>query len=91
MSTSDEFAFYAIAEPLVNLGIRVFPIQPGGKMPPYGMKFLEEATTDLGQIGSWHLQHRDYNVAMLADPALPRIRRAERRGGNVRRDGPGYA
>ncbi len=66
MQTPDEFTFYAIAKPLAQLGIRVFPIQPGGKMPPWGMHFLDMATTDLAQIAKWHTSQRDYNVGMLA-------------------------
>lgn len=60
-------AFEQIARPFIDLGIPVFPLAPGGKVPPKGLRFLEEATTDPGKVEAWGRENPDYNVALLAD------------------------
>jgi Bifunctional DNA primase/polymerase, N-terminal len=60
-------SFIDIATPLASLGIRVFPLQPGLKVPPAGMDFLDKATTDPNQLSAWNRDNSNYNVAILAD------------------------
>ena len=59
--------FADIAQPFIRLGIPVFPLAPGGKCPPRGLAFLQEATTDPGKVGEWNRENPGYNVALLAD------------------------
>ena len=60
--------FLEIATPLAKLGIPVFPLARGSKVPPSGLHFKAEATTDLRRITEWNLVDPDYNVALLARP-----------------------
>ena len=45
-------------------GLRVFPLQPGLKMPHRGTRGLKEATTDRDQILAWWSRWPDSNVAI---------------------------
>ena len=47
-------------------GFRVFPITPGDKMPPKGMTFKTEATTDADKIRSWWAFNPKYNYGVAA-------------------------
>lgn len=47
-------------------GFRVFPIVPGGKTPPAGMRFKQEATTDPAKIQSWWSFEPRYNMGVAA-------------------------
>jgi hypothetical protein len=58
--------FIDIATPLAALGIRVFPLSAGTKVPPRGMGFTRWASTDPGQMGQWNAEDQSYNVGMLA-------------------------
>ena len=60
-------SFLAIAEPFIKLGIPVFPLSPKTKVPPSGLRFLTEATTDQAQVVSWNADNLAYNVALLAN------------------------
>jgi hypothetical protein len=60
-------SFLAIATPFIRLGIPVFPLWPGTKVPPANFHFLEEATTDLKKVAAWDAQNPDCNVALLAN------------------------
>jgi hypothetical protein len=60
--------FLEIATPLAKLGIPVFPLVRGSKVPPSGLHFKAEATADLQRIAEWNLVDPDYNVALLARP-----------------------
>ena len=46
-------------------GFRVFPLVPGDKVPPKGMPFKVEATTDPAKIRAWWRAVPDYNYAVL--------------------------
>jgi hypothetical protein len=59
--------FADIAQPFIRLGIPVFPLAPGGKCPPRGLAFLQEATTDPAKVGEWNRENPGYNVALLAN------------------------
>ena len=60
-------SFLSIATPFIRLGIPVFPLWPGTKVPPANFHFLEEATTDPKKIAAWNAQNPDCNVALLAN------------------------
>jgi hypothetical protein len=60
-------SFLTIATPFIRLGIRVFPLWPGTKIPPANFHFLEEATTDPAKVAAWDAQNSDCNVALLAN------------------------
>jgi hypothetical protein len=60
-------SFASIATPFINLGISVFPLSPGTKIPPAGLKFLEAATTNAQTIARWNAENPNYNVALLAN------------------------
>ena len=47
-------------------GFRVFPITPGDKIPPKGMTFKTEATTDAAKIKAWWAFNPNYNYAIHA-------------------------
>ena len=59
-------SFASIAEPIIKLGIPVFPLNPGHKEPVAGIRFLTEATIDPSQVAKWNGDCSNYNVAMLA-------------------------
>jgi hypothetical protein len=59
-------SFKDIAIPLAKLGIQVFPLSPGTKVPIKGMKFTREATDFLDVIERWDKDNPDCNVGMLA-------------------------
>ena len=59
--------FASIAQPFIKLGIPVFPLTPGEKVPPKDFHFLQEATTDPAKIQEWDRENPDYNVALLAN------------------------
>jgi hypothetical protein len=59
--------FASIAQPFVKLGIPVFPLAPKDKVPPKGLQFLQEATTDSAKVAAWGRENPDYNVALLAN------------------------
>ncbi len=59
--------FSSIAQPFIKLGIPVFPLTPGEKVPPKDFHFLQEATTDAAKIEVWDRENPDYNVALLAN------------------------
>lgn len=59
--------FASIAQPFVKLGIPVFPLTPGEKVPPKGLRFLQEATTDPARVEAWAKENPDYNVGLLAN------------------------
>lgn len=51
-------------------GFRVFPVQPGSKVPPKGMSFTTEATTDAAKIEAWwHFEPR-YNFGVATGGGL---------------------
>jgi hypothetical protein len=58
--------FAEIALPLAELGIPVFPLSEGTKVPPEGFHFLAEATTDPRRIDQWNTQDPNFNVGILA-------------------------
>ena len=60
-------SFLSNATPFIKLGIPVFPLRPGTKVPPANFHFLEEATTDPKKIAAWNAQNPDCNVALLAN------------------------
>ena len=60
-------SFLSIATPFAELGIRVFPLQPGKKVPIADMKFLTEATTNMTRVEEWNTENCNYNVGILAD------------------------
>jgi hypothetical protein len=60
-------SFLSIATPFIQLGIPVFPLSPGTKVPPAGFHFLEEATTEPKMVAAWNAQNPDCNVALLAN------------------------
>lgn len=60
--------FLEIATPLANLGIPVFPLASGTKVPPSGLHFKVEATIDPKRIAEWNAIDPNYNVALLARP-----------------------
>ena len=60
-------SFLSIATPFIRIGIPVFPLWPGTKVPPANFHFLEEATTDPKKIAAWNAQNPDCNVALLAN------------------------
>lgn len=45
-------------------GFRVFPITPGDKVPPKGLKWKQEATTDQDKITAWWAFNPQYNYAV---------------------------
>jgi hypothetical protein len=45
-------------------GFRVFPITPGDKVPPRGISFTNEATTDPDKIRTWWTFNPDYNYGV---------------------------
>lgn len=47
-------------------GFRVFPLTPGDKVPPKGMAWKDEATTDPTKIKSWWAFEPNYNYAVAA-------------------------
>ena len=47
-------------------GFRVFPITPGGKVPPKGLAWKIEATTDPAKIRAWWAFEPNYNYAVAA-------------------------
>ncbi|MBK9156757.1 MAG: AAA family ATPase [Micropruina sp.] len=47
-------------------GFRVFPITPGDKVPPKGLAWKDEATTDAAKIRSWWAFEPNYNYAVAA-------------------------
>jgi hypothetical protein len=59
--------FATIAQPFIKLGIPVFPLVPKDKVPPSGLQFLQEATTDPAKVEAWAKENPDYNVALLAN------------------------
>lgn len=52
---------------LADLGYRVFPCQPGTKIPMAGSNGCLDATRDQDQIEAWWEQHPDANVAVSTD------------------------
>jgi hypothetical protein len=60
-------SFQTIATPFIELGIPVFPLSPGTKIPLAGFKFLEKASTNAETIAQWNTENPDYNVALLAN------------------------
>jgi len=60
--------FLEIATPLATLGIPVFPLASGTKIPPCGFHFKLEATTNPKRIAEWNAIDPNYNVALLARP-----------------------
>ena len=59
--------FSSIAQPFIKLGIPVFPLIPGEKIPPKDFHFLQEATIDPAKVEAWGRENPDYNVALLAN------------------------
>jgi hypothetical protein len=59
--------FASIAQPFIKLGIPVFPLMPGEKVPPKGLHFVQEATTDPAKVEAWGKENPDYNLALLAN------------------------
>ena len=59
--------FATIAQPFIKLGIPVFPLAPGEKVPPKDLHFLQEATTDPTKVEAWGRENPHYNVALLAN------------------------
>lgn len=52
-------------------GFRVFPVRPGDKVPPTGMKWKEQATRDAAQIKAWWAFEPSYNYGVVGgDGAL---------------------
>ena len=47
-------------------GFRVFPITPGDKVPPKGLAWKIEATTDPAKIRAWWAFEPNYNYAVAA-------------------------
>lgn len=45
-------------------GFRIFPLSVGSKVPPRGMRFKQEATTDPEKIRSWWAFEPRYNVGV---------------------------
>ena len=60
--------FLAIATPFVQLGIPVFPLMPGTKVPPAGLHWDQESTTDMNKIAAWDATNHNYNVGLAALP-----------------------
>lgn len=54
------------AMPFVELGIRIFPLIPKGKVPIARCGFTREATTDLSKLKDWNDGDPNRNVALLA-------------------------
>src|SRR5579862_6709867 len=57
-------SFAEIAQPFAELGIKVFPLQPGRKEPPTGLTFLTEATTSLEKIQQWNREDATYTSSL---------------------------
>jgi Bifunctional DNA primase/polymerase, N-terminal len=60
--------FLRIATPFAQLGIPVFPLMPGTKVPPAGLHWDKKATTDMNRIAEWDAANHDYNVGLAALP-----------------------
>jgi len=61
--------FSDIAYPLIKMGIPVFPLCEGSKVPPAGFHFKEEATTDPIKIEKWNATNLNFNVAIYLNGA----------------------
>jgi hypothetical protein len=62
--------FIDIAQPFIKIGMPVFPLAKGTKIPPVGFHFKEEATTDQAQIEKWNATDSSYNVAIYLNGAF---------------------
>ncbi|MCZ8271733.1 MAG: bifunctional DNA primase/polymerase [Beijerinckiaceae bacterium] len=51
-------------------GFRVFPVQPGAKVPPKGMFWRVEATSDPAKIRAWWAFNPNYNYGVEAGNGL---------------------
>lgn len=51
-------------------GFRVFPILPGDKVPPKGLRWSAEATTDAGKIRAWWQFNPSYNYGVACGGGL---------------------
>ena len=60
--------FLQIATPFALLGIPVFPLMPGSKVPPAGLHWDREATTDMNRIAEWDAANHNFNVGLAALP-----------------------
>lgn len=63
MSLADAAATYA------ELGYKVFPLQPGTKLPFKGFMWSDLATSDVNVVRSWWQQYPHYNIALVCGEA----------------------
>lgn len=63
-------AFVDSAIDLARRGFRVFPLEPGGKVPVYGFAWKELATSDESAIRSWWKLYPDANVGVATGNGL---------------------
>jgi hypothetical protein len=60
-------SFKDIATPYARMGIPVFPLLPGEKVPPASMgSWPDRATTDEARILAWDAENPTYNCALVA-------------------------
>lgn len=55
---------------LARRGFRVFPLEPGGKVPVYGFAWKDLATSDESAIRSWWKLYPDANVGVATGNGL---------------------
>lgn len=60
--------FISIATPFARLGIPVFPLMSGTKIPPSGLHWDKEASSDLNKVAEWNQANSNYNVGLAALP-----------------------
>lgn len=63
-------AFLDSAIDLARRGFRVFPLEPGGKVPVYGFAWKELATSDESAIRAWWKLYPDANVGVATGNGL---------------------
>ena len=51
-------------------GFRVFPLSPGTKIPPKGLAWKAEATTDPARLTAWWAENPSYNIGVATGGGL---------------------
>lgn len=55
---------------LARRGFRVFPLEPGAKIPVYAFAWKDLASSDVSAIRSWWRQHPDANIGVATGHGL---------------------